>query len=67
MLIRFLRDFRSAATGERFYQAGDEADVERGAEVVAEGAAEVVVLEVRSGQAEPEPPAPVKPRKRREH
>lgn len=42
MLIRFLRDFRSAATGERFYQAGEVADLERGAEVVAEGAAEPV-------------------------
>lgn len=45
MLIRFLRDFRSAATGENFYQAGDEADLERGAEIVAEGAAEPVESE----------------------
>ena len=56
MLIRFLRDFRSAATAEQFYEAGDVAEIERGAEVVAEGAAEIVTIDVRGGQAEPEPP-----------
>lgn len=51
MLIRFLRDFRSAATGEQFYQAGEVADLERGAEVVAEGAAEPA----EAGEAGDEP------------
>ena len=59
MLIRFLRDFRSAATGEQFYEAGDEADLDRGSEIVAEGAAEVVTIDSRRGQVEPKAePAP---------
>lgn len=40
MLIRFTRDFRSAATREAFYAAGEVADLEDGAQIVAEGAAE---------------------------
>lgn len=50
MQIRFLRDFRSAATGENFYEAGETADLDRGAEIVAEGAAEVVTIDSRRGQ-----------------
>ena len=53
MRIRFLRDFRSAATGEEFYEAGQTVDLERGAEIVAEGAAECVPLVAREGQVEP--------------
>lgn len=51
MLIRFLRDFRSAATGENFYEAGAVVDLPRGAEIVAEGAAEAVEAE----EAAPKP------------
>ena len=66
MLIRFLRDFRSAATGENFYEAGAEIDLDRGAEVVAEGAAEIVTIDSRRGQALPfEDDAPAAPRKPR--
>lgn len=53
MRIRFLRDFRSAATNEVFYEAGQEADLARGAEIVAEGAAEVVTIDARTGQVDP--------------
>lgn len=60
MLIRFLRDFRSAATGEEFYPAGAEADLDRGAEIVAEGAAEVVTIDSRLGQVDPAEPKPKK-------
>lgn len=58
MLVKFLRDFRSAATGENFYEAGQTADLERGAEVVAEGAAEIVTIDSRKGQAQPKDAAP---------
>lgn len=58
MLIRFTRDFRSAATREAFYEAGDVADLEDGAQIVAEGAAEAVVVE-------PAPPADEEPPRRR--
>lgn len=40
MLIRFLRDYRGALTGENFFQAGEIVFVPRGAEIVKEGAAE---------------------------
>ena len=50
MLIKFLRDFRSAATGEQFYEAGAEADLARWREIVDEGAAEVVTITSRTGQ-----------------
>lgn len=53
MLIRFLRDFRSAATGEQFYEKGQTADLPEGAAIVAEGAAEVVPLKAREKQVEP--------------
>lgn len=53
MRVRFLRDFRSAATNETFYAKGAIADLDRGAEVVAEGAAEAVPLVAREGQAKP--------------
>jgi hypothetical protein len=56
MLVRFLRDFQSAATGETFYEAGQTADLIRGAEVVAEGAAVAVPLIAREGQAQPKAP-----------
>jgi hypothetical protein len=56
MLIRFLRDFRSAATDEQFYTAGQEVDLARGSEIIAEGAAEIVTIDSRRGQVEPEPP-----------
>jgi len=74
MRVRFLRDFRSAATDEAFYTRGQVVDLERGAEIVAEGVAEAVPLVAREGQAKPtekelpfevKPPAPrVVPRKR---
>lgn len=70
MRVRFLRDFRSAATNEAFYEAGQVVDLDRGAEVVAEGAAELVPLVAREGQAEPKPPVnppvrrPAAPRKK---
>ena len=51
MLIQFTRDFRSAATNEEHYEAGAVADLPRGAEVVAEGAAVAVEPEA---PAEPE-------------
>ncbi len=63
MLIKFTRDFQSAATNENFYTAGTVADLPRGAEIVAEGAAEIVTIDSRRGQVEPKedtPPAPVK-------
>jgi len=69
MLIRFLRDFRSAATLEEFYAKGQVADLDRGAEIVAEGAAEAVPLVAREGQATPKVPkvdeAPEPPTTRR--
>lgn len=62
MLIRFLRDFQSARTGEQFYQAGAVADLPEGAAIVAEGAAEVVTIDSRRGQVRQEEP-PHKPTK----
>lgn len=63
MLIRFLRDFRSAATDEMFYEAGVEVDLPRAAELVAEGAAEYVTIDSRRGQVkDDEPPAPARKR-----
>lgn len=53
MFIRFLRDFRSAATNEEFYEAGQEVDLPDGALIVAEGAAEIVTIDSRRGQVEP--------------
>lgn len=53
MLIRFVRDFRSADTNEEFYEAGTEVDLPNGAAIVAEGAAERVVIEVRTEQVDP--------------
>lgn len=67
MRIRFLRDFRSAATLEEFYAKGTVADLDRGAEIVTEGAAEFVPLMAREGQAQPkaaEQAPPRKPRRR---
>ncbi len=58
MLIKFIRDFRSAATEENFYEAGQTADLARGAEIVAEGAAEIVTIDSRKGQAQPKEDAP---------
>jgi hypothetical protein len=63
MLIKFIRDFQSAATGEQFYTKGQEADLPLGAQIVAEGAAEIVTIDARKGQAQPKedvPPTPVK-------
>lgn len=60
MLIRFLRDFQSSATNENFYTAGEVADLPRGAEIVAEGAAEIVTIEARRGQIKEEE-KPTKP------
>lgn len=56
MLIRFLRDYRGPATNEAFYEAGQTADLDRGAEIVAEGAAEAVPLVAREGQVDPTAP-----------
>lgn len=58
--VRFLRDFQSRHTGERFYVAGAEVELpsEDAAALIAEGAAERVVLEVRTGQAKAEPAKP---------
>lgn len=56
MHIRFTKDFRSAATGESFYEAGTVVDLPRGGEIVAEGAAEVVTIDSRTGQAKPAEP-----------
>lgn len=56
MLIRFLRDYRSAATLEVFYTKGQVDDLDRGAEIVAEGAAEAVPLTAREGQVTPKAP-----------
>ncbi len=53
MLIRFLKDFRSAATGENFYEAGAVVDLLQGSVIVAEGAAEIVTIDSRRGQAQP--------------
>ncbi len=58
MLIKFVRDFRSAATGEQFYEAGQEADLPEGAAIVAEGAAEIVTIDSRKGQAQPKDAEP---------
>lgn len=72
MVIRFLRDFRSAATNEVFYAAGQTADVDRAGEVVAEGAAVFVPIDARVGQVQPkapeakptEKPQPIRPKGR---
>lgn len=53
MLIRFLRDFQSARTGEQFYRAGAVVDLPEGRAIVEEGAAEVVTITSRVGQARP--------------
>lgn len=63
MLVRFIRDFRSAATREQFYEAGDVADLEDGAQIVAEGAAEAVVSEPAAPE-DPEPEAPAARRRK---
>lgn len=61
MIIQFTRDFRSAATREEFYPAGAIVDLDRGSEIVAEGAAiayvapEAVLLD-DEGQPVPVPP-----------
>lgn len=66
MQIRFLRDFQSRHTGERFYPAGASADLESEAAhaLIAEGAAERVPIVAREKQAAPsekELPFEVKP------
>ena len=55
MNVRFLRDYRGRLTGERFYLAGQVADIDDGAAqaIIEEGAA---VAE--PGQAEPVESAP---------
>ncbi len=78
MLIKFTRDFQSKHTGERFFLAGQQIDLdgEAARAIVEEGAAVFVPLEVRSGQVEPaapemppverpEPEAPAIPRRGR--
>lgn len=65
MLIRFLRDFRSALTNEVFYRAGDEADMAHGAALIAEGVAVAVVEPEPEPEPEPtKPPPPAKPKGR---
>ena len=58
MRMRFLRGFRGRLTGERFYQAGDEAEIEDTAaqRLIQQGVAEQV-------QPDPEPEAPALPRR----
>lgn len=69
-MIRFLRDFQSKYTGEVFYAAGAKAELSSEAEhaLILEGAAEIVTIDARAGQAKPKEeapkPAPVKPRPR---
>ena len=53
MLIRFTRDFQSARTNEQFYRAGATADLEEYAALIAEGVAELVTIEARTGQVKP--------------
>lgn len=55
MKIRFLRDFQSKHTGEIFYAEGSTADFdgEAARALVDEGAAEMVPLVAREGQAKP--------------
>lgn len=69
MQVRFLRDFQSKHTGERFCAAGSTAEVDSEAAqaLIAEGAAELVPLVAREKQAEPKPPAnpPVRHQKTR--
>lgn len=57
--VRFLRDFRSRHTGENFYAAGSYAEFESAdaRALVDEGAAEMVTIDARAGQASPAPPA----------
>lgn len=57
MRIRFLRDFQGVNTAERFYRAGEVADLPAGAAVVAEGAAEPAADEPEPDEPEPEQPA----------
>lgn len=55
MLVRFLRDFQSKHTAERFYEKGArvELDGEAAHALIAEGAAELVPLVARERQAAP--------------
>lgn len=53
MLIRFLRDFQSARTREVFYPEGTEVDLVEAQALVDEGVAEIVTIEVRTGQVDP--------------
>lgn len=64
MLIRFLRDYRGALTGEQFYATGEEVDMPRGAEIVAEGAADPVHVAPADPEAEPDPEAVTEPARR---
>lgn len=65
MRIRFLRDFRGHATNEQFYEAGTTVDLDSAIAqaCIAEGAAVVVPLVAREGQASPKQEAP-QPRQR---
>ena len=62
MLVRFLVDYRGVLTGEIFYEAGTEVDIESNSamRLIADKRAEMV-------EQEPEPvkPAPAKPRRAR--
>jgi hypothetical protein len=58
MRVRFLSDYRGKLTGEQFYQAGDEADLETGPALVAAGRAEACAAPVAAPEipVEAEPP-----------
>jgi hypothetical protein len=69
MLVRFLRDFQSMHTGERFYPRGATADLDSGAAhaLIAEGAVEAVPLTAREGQAKPKEEAPARRERKARH
>jgi len=62
MNVRFLRDFQGVATQERFFLAGEVVELDDGTAqaVIAEGAAEPLVVEAPTAQVEPEPKAKAK-------
>lgn len=55
-MVRFLRDFQSRHTGERFFEAGAKAEFDSEAEhaLIVEGAAELVTIDSRVGQVKKE-------------
>jgi hypothetical protein len=64
MRVRFLRDFRGVNTGEAFYRAGEEADLDTWAALAEEGA--VALVDEPAAAEPPAEPAPAPRLARRE-